>query len=186
MICYSKIELWCTFCRRPFSSIVFPSISWPRSRWNNSSHDTYQWNLSCQSVFSIDTKKCNRARIMISPLQRCQISFLSIADFSVHFFSTSSPPRDALQAYFYSTSCAGVTIHIGRTSVIMVIGAWFTKHCMYCWSLESILKGVLLAWIYSVWSLNYIRFWAHISCFPFKYSEHAPVSVRLDIIDMIW
>jgi hypothetical protein len=40
--------------------------------------------------------------------------------FAVHFVSASGAPGDALQTYFYSSSCAGVTIHVLRTGVIMV------------------------------------------------------------------
>jgi hypothetical protein len=72
------------------------------SEWNNSSHDSYQGNLFYTSLFSIGAKKCDGARIMIRPLQRCQGSFLSIADFCRPFSMlecSSGHPSKVLSFY---------------------------------------------------------------------------------------
>jgi hypothetical protein len=63
MICHSKIELWCTLSGALFPSIISPSISSLRSRWNNSFHDRFQRNPSYLSLFQTGLNKCDRVWI---------------------------------------------------------------------------------------------------------------------------
>jgi hypothetical protein len=111
--------LWC-----PLFIDRFPSISRSHSRGNKSSHDGYQGNLSYPSLFPMGSKKCNRARIMIRPLQRCQGSFLSIADFCRSLFQclkcSSGRPSDVFLLYLLCMCdhpCQADSCHYGGPGV---------------------------------------------------------------------
>jgi hypothetical protein len=75
-----------------------------------------------------------------APLRRGQGSFLSVIGFRDSLWQGVGCSRGRTSDIFSRTSCAGVSVHVGRTAAMTVAGGRVAKKRMHARSAESSLK----------------------------------------------